>query len=116
MAAPVILGLSALGTLLTRFLEWMFKTFAERVAGRLAASLIWIGLYIALLVGLAATFSLILGGITATLPPDLAQGMGMIKPPNLEACVAAIYSSKVAMWVFQQKKQLIDWEQQRPST
>lgn len=114
MALPALLGMGALISFASRALEWLITRIASRFTNRLAGALIWTTLYITLLVGLASTFALIINGISASLPSDLAHGIGLVKPDNLEACVAAIYSSKVAMWVFQQKKQLIDWEQGRP--
>ncbi|MBL1266889.1 MAG: DUF5455 family protein [Halomonas sp.] len=114
MALPALLGMGALISFITRIVEWVVTRIASRFTSRLAGVLVWTTLYITLLVALASTFALIINSINASLPADLANGMGAVKPDNLEACIAAIYSSKVAMWVFQQKKQLIDWEQGRP--
>lgn len=114
MALPALLGMGAVISFFSRVLEWFVTRIASRFTSRLAGMLVWSTLYITLLVALAATFALIINGISASLPAELANGMGAVKPNNLEACIAAIYSSKVAMWVFQQKKQLIDWEQGRP--
>lgn len=114
MALPALLGVGALITTIQKAIEWIVSRFAKSATNRLAGILVWTTLYISLLTGLAITFNLIINGISATLPSDLAQGIGAIKPDNFEACIAAIYSSKVAVWVFQQKRQLIDWEQGRP--
>lgn len=114
MALPAMLGMGAIMAFVTRIIEWIVTRIASRFTSRLAGILVWTTLYLSLLVGLAVTFSAIISGISASLPSDLAQGIGAIKPNNFEACMAAIYSSKVAVWVFQQKRQLIDWEQGRP--
>lgn len=114
MALPALLGMGAIISFFTRVVEWFVTRIASRFTSRLAGILVWTTLYITLLIALASTFALIINGISASLPSELAAGMGAVKPDNLEACIAAIYSSKVAMWVFQQKKQLIDWEQGRP--
>lgn len=114
MALPALLGVGALIATFQKAIEWIITRIASRFTSRLAGALTWTTLYITLLAALASTFVLIINGISASLPSDLAHGIGLVKPDNLEACVAAIYSSKVAMWVFQQKKQLIDWEQGRP--
>jgi len=114
MALPAMLGMGALIAFVTRILEWIVTRIASRVTNRLAGILIWTTLYISLLVGLAVTFSAIISGISASLPNELSQGIAAIKPNNFEACMSAIYGSKVAVWVFQQKRQLIDWEQGRP--
>lgn len=114
MALPALLGMGALISVITRIVEWLVTRIASRFTSRLAGMLVWTTMYITLLVTLASTFALIISGISASLPSELANGMGAVKPDNLEGCIAAIYSSKVAMWVFQQKKQLIDWEQGRP--
>lgn len=114
MALPAVIGISAVISFFSRVIEWFVTRIASRFSNRLAGIIIWTTLYIALLTALAVTFSTIISGISASLPSDLAAGMGAVKPNNFEACIAAIYSSKVAMWVFQQKKQLIDWEQGRP--
>ncbi|WP_447043557.1 DUF5455 family protein [Vreelandella sp. H-I2] len=114
MALPALLGMGAIISFFSRALEWFITRIASRFTNRLAGALIWTTLYITLLVGLGVTFAAIISTISTTLPADLAQGIGAIKPNNFEGCIAAIYSSKVAMWVFQQKKQLIDWEQGRP--
>ncbi|MFC3282843.1 DUF5455 family protein [Litchfieldella rifensis] len=110
MPALLAAAVSALMTFILKIVEWLVAKYALYVTARLATSLAWVTFYIALLVALAATFSAILSAIEVALPGDLAQGMAMVKPANFEACVAAIYGSKIAMWIFQQKKQLIDWE------
>lgn len=114
MALPAVLGVGALITTFQKAIEWVVSRFAKSTTNRLVGILVWTTLYVSLLTGLALTFIAIINGISATLPTDLAQGIGAIKPDNFEACMAAIYSSKVAVWVFQQKRQLIDWEQGRP--
>ena len=114
MALPAVLGVGALISTFQKAIEWVVSRFAKNTTNRLAGILVWTTLYLSLLVGLAATFVAIISGLSASLPSDLAQGIGAIKPDNFEACMAAIYSSKVAVWVFQQKRQLIDWEQGRP--
>ncbi|WP_018918889.1 DUF5455 family protein [Vreelandella zhanjiangensis] len=114
MALPALLGVGAIVGFFTRILEWLVSRVASRFTSRLAGMLVWTTLYLTLLAALATTFALIINGINASLPSELANGMAAVKPDNLEGCIAAIYSSKVAMWVFQQKKQLIDWEQGRP--
>ncbi|WP_404464036.1 DUF5455 family protein [Vreelandella aquamarina] len=114
MALPALLGMGALISFFTRIVEWFVTRIAARFTNRLAGILVWTTLYISLLVGLAVTFSAIISGISTSLPNDLSQGIAAIKPNNFEAYMSAIYGSKVAVWVFQQKRQLIDWEQGRP--
>lgn len=110
MAAPVMLGLPVIMGFLLKLLEWIVAKFVAVMSARMAMSLAWVTFYIALLSALALAMSAIVTGLSGTLPSDLAQGFGMVKPGNFEACVAAIYSAKITMWVFHQKKQLIDWE------
>ena len=114
MAAPAFIGFLPLLNFFIRILEWIFTKVAARFTVRLAASIAWITFYIALLTALAVTFTVILAAISIALPSDLERGMAMIKPSNLEACIGAIYAAKLSMWVFHQKKQIIDWEQMRP--
>ncbi|WP_447554034.1 DUF5455 family protein [Vreelandella sp. EE22] len=114
MALPAMLGIGALMGFASRIIEWVVTRVASRFTSRLAGILVWTTLYISLLVGLAVTFTAIINGISATLPTELSNGIAAVKPNNFEACISAIYGSKVAMWVFQQKRQLIDWEQGRP--
>jgi predicted PurR-regulated permease PerM len=114
MALPALLGMGALMGFVTRIIEWFVTRIAARFTNRLAGILVWTTLYISLLVGLAVTFSAIISGLSTSLPNELSQGIAAIKPNNFEACMSAIYGSKVAVWVFQQKRQLIDWEQGRP--
>lgn len=115
MAVPAlaVAGVTAIANVVIKVVEWLVTKFAARFTARLAGTLAWTAVYIGLLVALAGTFSLLISGISMALPADLAQGISMIKPSNLEACIAAVYSAKVAMWVFQHKKQLIEWEQMR---
>lgn len=114
MALPALLGVGALISTFQKAIEWVVSRFAKSTTNRLTGILIWTTLYISLLVGLAVTFSAIISGISTSLPNELSQGIAAIKPNNFEACMSAIYGSKVAVWVFQQKRQLIDWEQGRP--
>ncbi len=106
--------MGALIGFVTRIVEWFVTRIAARFTNRLTGILVWTTLYISLLVGLAVTFSAIISGLSTSLPNELSQGIAAIKPNNFEACMSAIYGSKVAVWVFQQKRQLIDWEQGRP--
>ncbi|WP_251978748.1 DUF5455 family protein [Salinicola avicenniae] len=102
-----------IGVLLVKILDWILSKFAGRLAGRLATSLGWITFYIAMLAALAGVIAALVAGLSTTLPSDLARGLALVKPRNLEVCISAIYSTKVALWVFRQKKQILEWEQMR---
>lgn len=102
-----------IGALLVKLLDWILSKFAGRFAGRLATSLGWITFYVAMLTALASVLVGLVAGISTSLPADLARGFALVKPNNLELCISALYSAKVAMWVFRQKKQLLEWEQSR---
>tara|TARA_B100000378_G_scaffold135000_1_gene109050 strand:- start:212 stop:541 length:330 start_codon:yes stop_codon:yes gene_type:complete len=102
-----------IGALLIKLLDWILSKFAVRFAGRVATTLGWMTFYVAMLTALAVLVGTIITGLSATLPSDLAKGIALVKPGNLEICISAIYSTKVALWVFRQKKQFLEWEQMR---
>ena len=113
MAVPALLGVGAITGLITAIVSKIAEWLAEYLSKKAALAIAIISAYVALLVGLAMTISTILGGIATALPGDLAQGIAMIAPSNFSACVSAIYSTKVAIWVYDQKKQLLDWQVQQ---
>lgn len=110
MAVPVTLGFgflaSFLATVIGKLVEWLVKYFSKRAAIVIAC----IGVYLGLVGGVALLIQGILGGLNVALPGDLAQGIAMIAPSNFAACVSAIYSTKVALWIFDQKTKLLDWK------
>ncbi|XKE46023.1 DUF5455 family protein [Halomonas organivorans] len=110
MALPAIIGVNAVIGFLIKVVEWIVAKFAARITMKLAVSLAWVTFYIGLLLAMAATFGALLAGISMTLPASLAEGLALVKPDNFEACIGAILSAKVTVWVFEQKRQLITWE------
>lgn len=91
----------------------LFAKFTERLAKNAAATVLLVSAYIALLLGLAATISAILSGINATLPADLANGISMFKPDNLEESLSAYIAAKVAIWIYQSKRKFLEWQSER---
>lgn len=107
----VMLGIRPLMRLLAKLVEAIIGKLATRFTRRAATTLTFIGLYMALLAGLAATFAGILAGIQVAMPADLASAVGYVKPPNFEMCLSAIFSAKVARWVYDHKTTLLEWQQ-----
>jgi len=91
----------------------VFSKVTDRLVKNATASIIMVSAYIALVTALAGTVSLILSGISATIPADLAQGLAMFKPDNFEACIGAILSTKVALWIYHTKSKFLEWESNR---
>lgn len=110
MALPAILGVGAITGLITSLVSKLVTKLAAAFTKDAAVMLAIISAYIALLVALASLIASLLSGISVALPPELSQGLGMFKPDNFEICISAIYSTKIALWVFNQKKQFLDWQ------
>lgn len=113
MALPAIIGIPALVSFLVKVTEWIVAKFAARFTMRAAQSIAWVTLYIALVAAMAGSLALIISGISMAMPSEVARGIGLVKPSNFEACIAALYGAKLTVWVFEQKAKMIEWEQMR---
>lgn len=82
------------GQLLVSFVAWLASVFAlhftRKVALMVAVTVAFLGLLTTLTVAVRAAVM----GLTATLPPMLAQGIGMAIPPNFPLVIASMF----AMW------------------
>lgn len=107
MALPAIVGISWLAGILIKVLAWVTSKYALRLGARLAAGLAWVTMYLAMLVALAAVFGGILVGVVSVMPPSLGNGIAYIKPANFEFLMGAYFSARSALWIFNQKKELM---------
>lgn len=87
--------------------------FTARAVKNIAAGVILVSAYLALVVALAGVIAMILGGLQQAMPAELSHGVGMVKPDNFEGCVAAILSTKVALWVYNTKRNFLEWQAMR---
>lgn len=89
---------------LSRLLAGFFQFASERtlyIASLLALS-------IAFLAAMSSAINAILSSIGATMPPVLADGMAAVFPTNAPECIAAIYSSKLVIFIYQYKNSLLE--------
>lgn len=105
--------LAALISFIVSIVAKVIAKFAGKAAKNIAAGVILVAAYVSLLAALAGVIALILNGLQYAIPPDLAKPIGMVKPDNFEACIAAILSTKVALWVYNTKRNFLEWQAMR---
>lgn len=109
MAAPAIIGIPWLAKVLGAFAASVAAFFATRMTARVAGALGWLTLYVSMLVTLSAVFVGIARSVHYAMPDSLAVGIYMFLPDNLEICLSAYLSARVALWVFHQKTRVVQY-------
>jgi hypothetical protein len=89
----IIAFLSSAFTVLIAFL---IKFFTKKVAVRIAAGVLFMGLLVAFMAAVTA----IIVTLTYSLPPEVVLVAGWVVPSNASICVSAYYSAVVARWVY----------------
>lgn len=109
MPAPAIIGIPWLAGVLGSIVTSVTAFFATRVAGRVAAVLGWITLYISMLAALSLVFVGLAKTIHYSMPDSLAVGIYMFLPSNLELCLSVYISARVSLWVYFQKTRVVQY-------
>ena len=92
MAVPALIGLAALGGLVSKVIEKLIDFALTKVAKKLAVlSLIFAGLFIAVQ-ALFALVSAYAEPLLSSLPAEVTSLLGMALPSNTLTCIAAIVS------------------------
>lgn len=109
MPAPAIIGIPWLAGVLGSLAASATAFFAARFTAKLAGIMGWLTLYISMLAGLSAFFVGIASTIHYAMPDSLATGVYMFLPSNLELCLSAYISARVALWVYRQKTRVVQY-------
>lgn len=109
MAAPAIIGIPWLAGVLSTFIVSVTAFFASRISRRLAQLAAWLALYISMLTALSLVFVGIAKTVHVAMPDSLAVGIYTFLPSNLEVCASAYISARVALWVYKQKNQVVQF-------
>lgn len=109
MAIPVLAGIpwlaGVLGAGFTAILQFFIKTFSKRFA--VAAALI-VSLA-ALTAGFFAAVTAAINGIQYVAPPAIAEGMALLLPSNVNACLTAIVTAYTARYVYSWQSRIIQY-------
>ncbi len=108
MAVPVLLGIPAIIAFFTNAFGKIFEFFARRFTAGVALQLAWVAAYAALVVALAATFVTLIAGISVAMPAPISSGIGLINPGNVEICMSAYFSARLAVWLYDHKVKVLD--------
>jgi len=107
MAVPVLLGIPWLATALFTMFGSMVTFFGSYMAKRFAI----MTAVVAALISLTVAFVLVLEGLISTIsyatPDSFNQGMSLIIPDNLSACVSVIATAMMARWVYDWKTKIV---------
>jgi hypothetical protein len=96
MAVPALVGLAALGGLVTKVVEKLVDFTFTRLAKRLAVlTVIVAGLFTAVYTFLSLVEGLV-SPLLSEIPPELAT-MGYFFPSNTQACLSAIVATELAV-------------------
>lgn len=94
--------MGALGSLFNSLFGFLFAAFGQYISGKLLIAAAAIAAFVAMLAALTAAFNAALVAISMNMPSEFAWGLGLI-PANVPACVSAVISSRVAVWLVQVK-------------
>lgn len=96
MAVPAILGLAALGGMVSKLIEKLFDFAFSKLARKIAVFTVFIG-------GLYAAISLLLSFVSSqlkpllsALPQEVVGTIGAALPSNTMACLSAVAATHVA--------------------
>jgi predicted PurR-regulated permease PerM len=110
MPAPAIIGIPFLASVAGGFVAYLLDFFMQFFTKRVAIIFAAVTAIAALTAGLFAAITSLISGLYVSLPPDLAQGVRMIAPSNLEACLTAIASGHVARYVYEWQVKVIQYK------
>lgn len=92
MPLPAIVGLTAIGGLITKVVEKVVDFFFSKLARKIGViSLIIAGMYTAVTV-LFSIIGVYAGPLISSLPPDITSLIGTALPGNTLSCITAIIS------------------------
>lgn len=96
MAVPAILGLAALGGMVSKIIEKVIDFSLSKMARKIAVFTVFIaGLYAAISVLLSFVGSQ-LKPLLQGLPPEIAGLLGAALPSNTTACLSAVAATHIA--------------------
>lgn len=76
--------------------------FGTYISGKLLLLGAGVAAFLAMLLALNVLFNSLLTGLSMVMPAEFQWGLGII-PQNIPACVSAIITARVALWIFQVK-------------
>lgn len=94
--------MGALGKLFSTVFGRLFSFFGTFLSGKLVLIAAGVSTFIAMLAGLNTLFSSMLEALLIAMPAEFVWALGII-PKNVPACVSAIITARLSIWVFQVK-------------
>lgn len=96
-----------LASFLSSIFTSLLSYFSTRFAKSVAATLLMVTIVTSLAAGLYTFLRSLTSGIAASITNEwVLMGMGMIWPSNAEACITAILSAELAVYIYQFKKDI----------
>ena len=86
------------GVLISFFVDLFGKTFFH-AAFKIAITLAFITLIVAAVYAYVTAYSLIVAGISQTVPDIVAGVWGWVMPPNVNACILAMFSCVILKFI-----------------
>lgn len=94
--------MGALGKLFSTIFSRWFSFLGTYISGKFLLLAAATATFITLLGLLNTLFNTLLQGLVMTMPAEYAWGLGIL-PKNVPACVSAIITARLSIWVFQVK-------------
>lgn len=90
-----------LGNVLVTLFGSLASFFAAYVSKKVALTAAALASFAALTAAFAAAVKALITTIIWTLPDWAAAGAGLFLPPNLAACLGALFAARVARWIYE---------------
>lgn len=91
-----------LGQLFSASFGRIIAFFGAYISTKLVLFAAAVSAFLLMLAGLTLVFNAGMNSIAMALPDDFSWGMGII-PANIPACVSAVITARVALWIFHVK-------------
>lgn len=91
-----------LGQLFSASIGRIIAFFGVYLSTKMALFFAAVATFITMLAGLTLVFNAGMSSIEMMMPAEFQWGMGII-PANIPACVSAVITSRVALWIFHVK-------------
>ena len=101
---PLLAGY--LGTLLFGIASWLGAFLTKRIAIVVAVIVFVTGITVAFIAAMQAAIT----ALSYAIPSEIMTGVSWIWPDNANACIAAMISTKIAIWVYEWNIKIIQYK------
>lgn len=94
--------MGALGRLFSGLFGFLFAAAGQYISGKLLIAAAAIAAFLTMLVALTLVFNAAVESVSMAMPSEFAWALGLL-PTNVPACISAIVTGRVSLWLFSVK-------------